>query len=59
MADQCATCDTSNWIDVWISDDQGGQDEIDCENNSRSGNGETLIRNPPDNLEVDSKWALT
>lgn len=43
MQDICAGCSDSQ-IDIWIGNGNGGQAELNCENNSPAGNGHKLIR---------------
>ncbi|KAF2753783.1 hypothetical protein EJ05DRAFT_514718 [Pseudovirgaria hyperparasitica] len=43
MADICTGCNDKQ-IDIWIGDGDGGQAELNCENNSPSGGGHKLIR---------------
>jgi len=58
--DDCEAC-SNDWtqgiwhVDVWVgsSDQDGGQDQINCEDSLTVGN-QAIIRNPPSNLPVDT-----
>lgn len=49
-----------NHIDIWTGSStvNGGQDQIDCEDNLTSGGQYSIVRDPPTNYGVDSKLIL-
>ncbi|RFU78613.1 hypothetical protein TARUN_3583 [Trichoderma arundinaceum] len=59
--DDCAQCET-DWsngqahIDIWTGSNTegGGQAQIDCENNLTSGGQFSIVRQPPNNFEVNT-----
>lgn len=58
MQDTCAGCEDLQ-IDVWIGNGNGGQSELNCENNSPSGNGHKLIRygSSSHNANTNALWS--
>ena len=55
MQDICTGCD-DNQIDIWIGNGDGGQAELNCENNSPSGNGHKLIRDGSSSHSANSMF---
>ncbi|WPH01378.1 Hypothetical protein R9X50_00422300 [Acrodontium crateriforme] len=53
MSDICTGCDDKQ-IDIWIGDGDGGQAELNCENDSPSGNGHKLTRQPSSSLATNT-----
>ncbi|KAI1438231.1 hypothetical protein GGR50DRAFT_691404 [Xylaria sp. CBS 124048] len=53
--DTCAGCNTGEWTDVFTGNSvDGGSAQISCEDQLTPSNTQSVIRNPPSNLEVDT-----
>lgn len=47
---------TGQWVDVFTGNSQnGGNAQVNCENSLTPGAVQGVVRDPPTNLEVDSK----
>lgn len=53
--DICAACNTAEWTDIFTGNSQnGGNGQVNCENQLTPNGAQTVIRDPPTNLEVDT-----
>ncbi|KAI1824625.1 hypothetical protein F4861DRAFT_504859 [Xylaria intraflava] len=53
--DTCAGCDTGEWTDVFTGNSEdGGDAQISCENQLTPDATQSIIRNPPTDLDVDT-----
>ncbi|KAI0408037.1 hypothetical protein F4802DRAFT_550283 [Xylaria palmicola] len=53
--DICAACNTAEWVDIFTGNSQnGGSNQVNCENQLTPNAVQSVIRDPATNLEVDT-----